>query len=260
MTLCPSCGAENVDGTKFCVKCGAGISAAPSPGAWEQPAPQQPSSGSGNLYDTPSGGVYNNTPSGGLGGGYQPMSQPPTAYGYGGGMTAAATGVGGYPYAVWADRVLAALVDAGIVFAAVIGLYIAVMIIGTILGGIGMAIGGLAGGEEGAGAGSLLGSGFCCIAFVLFPLASLGIGLYNKVFLVAKRGSSIGQGIMKLKVVTEQGTLVPQGTLLLRLLVQIGFGFVPFLPLLSLLWPLWDPQRQTLHDKAVGTFVVKEGV
>jgi uncharacterized RDD family membrane protein YckC len=27
--------------------------------------------------------------------------------------------------------------------------------------------------------------------------------------------------------------------------------------LLDLLWPLWDEQRQTLHDKAVGSFVVK---
>jgi len=26
--------------------------------------------------------------------------------------------------------------------------------------------------------------------------------------------------------------------------------------LLNVLWPLWDPQKQTLHDKAAGTIVV----
>lgn len=83
MTLCPSCGTENAAGTKFCVKCGAGLTAAPAPGSWEQPAP--PTSGSsGNLYDTPGGGAYG-TPSGGLGGqpgGYQPMSQTPAPHNY----------------------------------------------------------------------------------------------------------------------------------------------------------------------------------
>ncbi|MGI8566069.1 MAG: zinc-ribbon domain-containing protein, partial [Pyrinomonadaceae bacterium] len=34
MTICTACGAENVEGARFCVKCGAGISAAPDPGAW----------------------------------------------------------------------------------------------------------------------------------------------------------------------------------------------------------------------------------
>ena len=26
--------------------------------------------------------------------------------------------------------------------------------------------------------------------------------------------------------------------------------------ILNILWPLWDPQKQTLHDKAAGTIVV----
>jgi uncharacterized RDD family membrane protein YckC len=44
MTLCTSCGGENADGARFCVKCGAGLSAAPSPGSWRAP--------SGDLYGT----------------------------------------------------------------------------------------------------------------------------------------------------------------------------------------------------------------
>lgn len=34
MTLCPSCGGENADGTRFCVRCGAGLAPVPEPGAW----------------------------------------------------------------------------------------------------------------------------------------------------------------------------------------------------------------------------------
>lgn len=245
MTLCPSCGAENVEGTKFCVKCGAGISAeAPSPGSWQPPQQQ-----SGNLYDTPSG-----TPSGGLGGqpggGYQPMGGPP-AYGYSGGMTT--TGPGGLNYAVWADRALAALVDGALVFAAIIVLYIII----AIIGGVGSA----ALGAISEDAGGLFASGACCTFFVLPPLATLLVSLYNKIYLIGTRGYSIGQGVMNLKVVMGDGGAVPMNTSIIRFLVQFGLGIVPFvgwiLVLLDLLWPLWDEQRQTLHDKAVGTFVVK---
>jgi uncharacterized RDD family membrane protein YckC len=260
MTLCPSCGAENVDGTKFCVKCGAGLSAAPSPGSWEQPSPQQ-SSGSGSgasggLYDTPAGGggTYG-SPSGGLGGqpggGYQPMGQTPTPYGYGGG--AAMTGPGGLNYALWGDRVLAALVDGALVFAAIIVLYIII----AIIGGIGSA----ALGSISEDAGGIFGSAACCTFFVLPPLATLLVSLYNKIYLIGTRGYSIGQGVMNLKVVMGDGSAVPMNTSIIRFLVQFGLGIVPFvgwiLVLLDLLWPLWDEQRQTLHDKAVGTFVVK---
>jgi uncharacterized RDD family membrane protein YckC len=161
-------------------------------------------------------------------------------------------------YATWADRVLAAIIDGLIVLAGVIVLIIAFWIISSvilvIIGGIGAV-----GGEKGAALSGLLGGGLCCVAFVIFPLVSLGIGLYNKVYLVGKRGYSIGQGVMKLNVVTANGSFVPTGKLVLRLLVQIGFNLVPFLPILSILWPLWDPQRQALHDKAVGTFVIKVG-
>jgi uncharacterized RDD family membrane protein YckC len=165
---------------------------------------------------------------------------------------------GGMNYAVWADRVLAALIDGGLVLATMIVIWIVILIVLAIFGAIGAGLS-QAGGEE-AGAFSILaGWGFCCVAFCMIPVASIGIGFYNKVFLVGKRGFSIGQGVMKLRVVTAQNTLVPTGTLVLRLFVQAGFGLIPFLPLLSILWPLWDPQRQALHDKAVGTFVIKAG-
>jgi uncharacterized RDD family membrane protein YckC len=94
-------------------------------------------------------------------------------------------------------------------------------------------------------------------------LSVFGLGIFNKVWLVSKRGASIGQGLLKMKVVDATGNIPPIGTLLLRLLVQVGFSFVPFLSvfliLLDVLWPLWDEKKQTLHDKAAGTFVIKTG-
>jgi uncharacterized RDD family membrane protein YckC len=61
--------------------------------------------------------------------------------------------------------------------------------------------------------------------------------------------------------VDATGNIPPLGTLFIRLLVQVGMSFVPFLSifliLLDVLWPLWDEKKQTLHDKAAGTFVIK---
>jgi uncharacterized RDD family membrane protein YckC len=242
MVLCPSCGAENADGMKFCVKCGATISdSAHAAGSWQQP--------SGNLYDTPSAG--SSSFGGSQPGSYSPPSVPPSAYSYPQGMG----GPSGMNYALWGDRVLAALIDGALVFAVVVVLYIVIGIIGGVASGIA--------GSVSEDLGGLVGSTFCCTFIILPMISMLGVGLYNKVYLITKRGSSIGQNFMKLKVVDGGGNLLQTGTAVLRLLVQMGLGLIPFigwvLVLLDLLFPLWDPQRQTLHDKAVGSYVVKEG-
>ena len=36
MIACPSCGSENVEGTRFCVKCGTTLPATPAPESWRQ--------------------------------------------------------------------------------------------------------------------------------------------------------------------------------------------------------------------------------
>ncbi len=92
----------------------------------------------------------------------------------------------------------------------------------------------------------------------LIPVASLGVGIYNKVYLISQRGYSIGQGVMKIKIVDGQGNKLTTGTAFIRLLAQVGLGIVPLGSFLDLLWPLWDDQRQTLHDKAVGGFAVND--
>lgn len=193
--------------------------------------PTQPRSG--NPWDTPMGGAPQQYPGGGLASNQM-------------------------NYALWADRVLAALIDGGIATAFMIVLYIALIVISLLLTAIGGA--GEAAGLGGLGAlGALGGCGTCVIAIVVPPIAYLVIGLLNKVYWVSTRGYSIGQGVMKLKVVDKNGSLIPMGTSILRLAVTVGLGFVPIVGgLLDLLFPLFDdPTRQTLHDKAVGTYVIK---
>ncbi|HYL74585.1 MAG TPA: RDD family protein [Bryobacteraceae bacterium] len=166
-----------------------------------------------------------------------PWSGPPPATPYTPGFQPGVT------YAQWPDRAVGYLIDSLIVGVVMGILY-------GILGGI-LAIGASGFGDNFAG-------GMCCVMIVLFPVSTLVVGIFNRVYLVSKRGSSIGQGVMKLKVVDANGNLLSFGTALLRLLAQIGLGLIPLGTVLDLLWPLWDDKRQTLHDKAVSSFVIKQ--
>ena len=64
MIACPSCAAENVEGTRFCVKCGTTLPAAPSPESWRQ---------SGDLGQQ-------QTPQDYQSGGYAPPTPPQSSY------------------------------------------------------------------------------------------------------------------------------------------------------------------------------------
>jgi uncharacterized RDD family membrane protein YckC len=147
----------------------------------------------------------------------------------------------GMDYAQWGTRVLGYLIDTALVGAVLMVLHLA-------LGGLFAAT--LGGGSESAAV------GVCCVWLLLAFVSTLLVGLYNRVYLVSQRGASIGQGVVKVKVVDANGQLLSQGTALIRLLAQAGMGLIPVLPLLDLLWPLWDIRRQTLHDKAVNCYVI----
>ncbi|PYS93055.1 MAG: hypothetical protein DMF64_06525 [Acidobacteria bacterium] len=242
MAICASCGTNNVDGTKFCVQCGAAL--APSPGAWRTPTEELNAPATGG-QSAPTAQPYTAPPPNPT---FQTPPPPPAIYGQSAptvvGYGAAAT----MPYAEWGDRVIAALIDGGI--------NIAIMIVLFIIFGVLAGIGGAVGGQDSA----LPGGIFCFGAFLAF-VSVFGFGLYNKIYLVSKRGASIGQNFQKLRVVDATGNIPSIGTLLLRLIVQAGLSIVPFvgwiLVLLDLLFPLWDEKKQTIHDKAASTYVLK---
>lgn len=245
MNTCASCGTNNVDGTKFCVQCGAAL--APAPGGWRTPTEElnAPAPGSSapppppqTGYQSPSSAptVY--------------MSQPPPTQPFAYGQPAQASAFGGQMrYAEWGERAIGALIDYGIS----IGIMIVLFIVFGVLAGIGGAVGG--------GDNNPLPGGIMCLGTLIAFVSLFGFGIYNKVYLVSKRGSSIGQNTQHLKVVDAAGNIPTMGTLILRLLVQSGLGLVPavgsILVIVDLLFPLWDEKKQTIHDKAASTFVVK---
>jgi uncharacterized RDD family membrane protein YckC len=221
--FCVKCGAQ-VTGS-FCTHCGA-PAAPPRP-----PQPQPPAA-------APPPPPYAPPPA------YAPPPPPAPSPAYAPPVPAAPV----FEYATWGTRVLGYLVDsllvgvlAGVLFA----------LATTVFGGLGVL-----GGSLGSDTLSHIGATGCCCLLSIFPAAMLLVGLWNKVYLVAQRGASIGQGLMKIRVVNAQGQLLTQGAALLRLLAHVGLSFVPLGGLIDLLWPLWDERRQTLHDKAVGCYVI----
>ena len=172
-----------------------------------------------------------------------PVAQAPPAP-YAGGVPSAVV----WDYATWGTRAIGYIIDSLLV-----SVVLAVMLVlaVTVFGGL-IGLGGNLRSEGLQGGGA---TGCCCL-FSLLPLAILLIGLWNKVYLVAQRGYSVGQGVVKIKVVDVRGQLLSQGAALIRLLAHVGLSFLPFGGVIDLLWPLWDERRQTLHDKAVGCYVI----
>lgn len=68
MAVCANCGTNNVEGTKFCVSCGAQLAQAPAPESWREP--------SGQLNE-PSATI--DADAGNAAGGYTPQA-PPSNY------------------------------------------------------------------------------------------------------------------------------------------------------------------------------------
>src|SRR5689334_13916776 len=90
------------------------------------------------------------------------------------------------------------------------------------------------------------------VAGTLFSLA-LGIG-YSIYFIGSPSGQTIGMKAMSIRVVDAQTAgRVDYSRCVVRYLVSILSALVF---LLGYFWMLWDPRRQTWHDKAAGTVVV----
>jgi uncharacterized RDD family membrane protein YckC len=79
---------------------------------------------------------------------------------------------------------------------------------------------------------------------------------YGIFFLGSHKHATLGKQAMHLKVVKTNGAPCDYGTAALR---EIVGKFVSGIILgIGYLFPLWDPQKQALHDKIASTLVFKE--
>lgn len=76
----------------------------------------------------------------------------------------------------------------------------------------------------------------------------------------SRRGATFGKSARQLLVVDVRGDPASSRQVWLRNLAKVGFTLTIILGILDDLWPLWDRERQALHDKVAGTFVVRDVV
>lgn len=69
MAVCANCGTSNIDGTKFCVTCGAQLGEAPAPESWR----------ASSELGTPPAATDTSSTGSSSAGGYTPQTPPPTA-------------------------------------------------------------------------------------------------------------------------------------------------------------------------------------
>ena len=81
--------------------------------------------------------------------------------------------------------------------------------------------------------------------------------VYFSVLHGGERGQTYGKRALGIRVVDGDGGRLGHGRAFGRYAIVFVFGlfFVPLL--LDYLWPLWDTKNQSLHDKVVGSLVVR---
>jgi uncharacterized RDD family membrane protein YckC len=176
----------------------------------------------------------------------QPGGYPPPGYGQPGGYQPGGYGAAPMPaYASIGKRIGAFLLDVLIGLVAEIPGFIV----------IGIAFASVAGKVDSRGqvppdeAGAFLGLLF--LGYGLAGLGGLAVGLYN-IYLLGKRGSTLGKGWVKIKVLDPTGQPLGFWKAFARELVKGLLGSVCFI---LLLWPMWDEQKQGLWDKLFNTHV-----
>ena len=143
-------------------------------------------------------------------------------------------------YASWGRRFAAFLIDS---------LLLATLLVPAIV----LAVLAVDADDEGRNADALwAAAGGLFVAYFLIPFAYFTILHGNS------RGQTVGKRTLGIRVVTAHGQhALGYGTAFFRYLVVFLFGIVAPLNLVDFLWPLWDAQNQTVHDKAAGTVVVR---
>ena len=98
--------------------------------------------------------------------------------------------------------------------------------------------------------------GFILAAVAIVALAALLFSLWNQVLRQGRTGQTLGKKVSGIRVVGRQdGQPIGSGRALGRwLFASFISGNVCYL---GYLWALWDPQKQTWHDKIVDTVVIR---
>jgi len=92
------------------------------------------------------------------------------------------------------------------------------------------------------------------ISTILYLIGGLGAIAYWVVLVGNARGQTVGMMALNIRVVdTQTGGPIGYGRSFLRALMM-WIGSIPLY--LGWFWMLWDPQKQTWHDKVANTFVV----
>jgi uncharacterized RDD family membrane protein YckC len=100
--------------------------------------------------------------------------------------------------------------------------------------------------ELGAGGGIAMIGGF---------LVAFGVWVWNRIVQQGRTGQSFGKKVTGLRVVdAHTGQLIGMGKNLGR---EVCAQIFNQLCLLNVLWPLWDTQKQTWHDKVADDVVVR---
>jgi uncharacterized RDD family membrane protein YckC len=103
-------------------------------------------------------------------------------------------------------------------------------------------------------------------SLAVIGVLSLAISAAYWIVAIGRFGRTVGGLAVGVRAIDVNGSLpgygratvrwaVPASTNLIGLIPFVGFVGV-LLQLLIYLWILWDPQRQGLHDKAAGTYVI----
>jgi uncharacterized RDD family membrane protein YckC len=72
----------------------------------------------------------------------------------------------------------------------------------------------------------------------------------------SRRAATPGKAARGIRVVDLHGSAASTRQVWLRNLAKVTFAVTFVLGILDDLWPLWDAERQALHDKVAGTYVV----
>ena len=178
---------------------------------------------------------------------HQPYGQSPYAPGYGQppyGAYGYGYGAPTPPLAEWGPRVAASLLDSLISMV-------------PLLLGFGVLIANVAAREDNPYPEDNP-QWWAIILFFLGFVASIALSLWNRVFRQGRTGQSVGKTALSIRLI-DAATSEPigAGRSFLRDFLAGLFNNAYFL---NLLWPLWDDQRQTWHDKVINTYVIKTSV